>query len=76
MATGLRVEDRSGGAENFGRWKDRIILLFEEFELWDIVQSVVKSPTDLVQLEEFNKHNFKAKGIILDAIIDNLIPLV
>jgi hypothetical protein len=46
MATGLRWEDRLEGAGNFSPWKARIILLFQENELWDIVESTA---TKLVQ---------------------------
>jgi hypothetical protein len=62
------------GAENFSPWKHRIVLLLEDFELWDIVDSSVTIPTDATQLDEFKKKNVKAKRIILDAIKDRLIP--
>ena len=39
MATGLRLEDRLDGATNFSPWKERIVLLLEEAELWDIVNN-------------------------------------
>jgi hypothetical protein len=39
MATGLRVEDRLDGAANFSSWKERIVLLLQECELWDIVEN-------------------------------------
>ena len=41
MATGLRVEDRLDGAANFSSWKARIVFLFQENELWDIVDGTV-----------------------------------
>jgi hypothetical protein len=37
MAIGLRVEDRLDGAANFNPWKERIVSLLQECELWDIV---------------------------------------
>ena len=37
MATGLRLEDRLDGAVKFSPWKDRIVLILQENELWDIV---------------------------------------
>jgi hypothetical protein len=39
MATGLRVEDRLDGAVNFGAWKERMVFLLQENELWDIVEN-------------------------------------
>ena len=41
MATGLRVEDRLDGAANFSSWKAIIVLLFQENELWDIVEALL-----------------------------------
>jgi hypothetical protein len=46
MATGLRFEDRLEGAGNFSPWKERIALLLEEHDLWDIVEKTVTIPTD------------------------------
>jgi hypothetical protein len=74
MATCLRVEDRLNGDKKFSPWKERIALLLEESELWDIVEKAVTIPTDATLLVEYNKKNVKAKRIILDAIKDHLIP--
>jgi hypothetical protein len=80
MATGLRVEDRLDGAVNFGAWKERMILLLQESELWDIVENSttnpVTVPTDATLLAAYTKKSIKAKRIILDAIKDHLIPHV
>lgn len=64
------------GAENFGPWKERIMLLLEEVEVWDVVEAIVQAPTDPTQLVEFNKKNVKEKRILLDAIEDHLFPHV
>jgi hypothetical protein len=80
MAIGLRVEDRLDGAVNFGAWKERMILILQESELWDIVENSttnpVTIPTDATLLAAYNKKSIKAKRIILDAIKDHLIPHV
>ena len=47
LTFGLRYEDRLEGASNFIPWKERITLLLEECELWDIIEKVVSIPTDL-----------------------------
>ena len=44
MATELRLEDRLDGAVNFSSWKARIVLILQENELWDIVNSTVAHP--------------------------------
>ena len=78
MATGLRVEDRLDGAANFGAWKERMILLLQENELWDIVENTtthpVVVPTHATLLAAYTKKSIKAKRFILDAIKDHLIP--
>jgi hypothetical protein len=80
MATGLRFEDRLDGALNFSPWKERIVLLLEKAELWDIVNNTQKNlvtvPIDATLLATFKKKNVKAKRIILDAIKDHVIPRV
>jgi hypothetical protein len=49
-ATCLRVEDRLDGAANFSSWKETIVFLLQECELWDIVENsqanLVTVPTD------------------------------
>jgi hypothetical protein len=78
MATGLRVEDRLDGATKFGAWKERMILLLQENELWDIVENttthLVVVPTYATLLAAYTKKSIKAKKIIIDAIKDHLIP--
>jgi hypothetical protein len=78
MATSLRVEDRLDGATNFGAWKERMILLLQENELWDIVENTtthpVVVPTDATLLAAYTKKSIKDKRFILDAIKDHLIP--
>ena len=65
---GLQFEDRLEGASNFIPWKDRVMLLLEEFELWDITKEVVMIPTHLDPLDEYNKKNVKEKHILLHAV--------
>jgi hypothetical protein len=78
MDTGLRVEDRLDGATNFGAWKERMIFLLQENELWDIVENTtthpVVVPIDATLLAAYTKKSIKAKRFILDAIKDHLIP--
>jgi hypothetical protein len=74
----LRVEDRLDGATNFGAWKERMIFLLQENELWDIVENTtthpVVIPTDATLLATYTMKSIKDTGIILDAIKDHLIP--
>jgi hypothetical protein len=78
MATSLRFEDRLDGAANFSPWKERIVLLLEEAELWDTMNNTQKNPiivpADATLLAAFQKKNVKAERIILDAVKDHVIP--
>jgi hypothetical protein len=80
MATGLRVEDKLDGAVNFGAWKESMILLLQESELWDIVETSTTNPmnvpTDATLLAAYTKKSIKATRLILNAIKDHLIPHV
>jgi hypothetical protein len=76
MATGLRFEDRLDGATNFSPWKERIALLLEENEIWDIVEKTQVVPTDTTLLAAYNKKNVKAKRMLLDVVKDHIIPHV
>jgi hypothetical protein len=80
MAIGLRVKDRLDGDINFSPWKERITLILQENELWDILEntqtSLVTVPTDATLLAAYSEKNIKAKRIILDAIKDHVIPHV
>ena len=73
MSLGLRYEDRLEGASNFSAWKERIALLLEENEIWNIVEKTIVIHTDATLLVEYNKNNMRAKRIILDALKDHLI---
>jgi hypothetical protein len=73
MATGLKFEDRLEGASNSNPWKERIVLLLEENEIWDIVEKTQTLPTDATLLAVYNKKNVKARRIILDAVKDHII---
>ena len=79
MATGLRFEDRLEGAGNFNPWKERIVLLFKEVELWDIVGDTVVVPdetADAAAYSAYQKRNIKAQRILMDAIKDHIMPHV
>ena len=55
MTFGLRVEDRLDDQSNFGAWKEIIISVLEEAEVWDIVDKRVVPPTDATQLHTRRK---------------------
>ena len=61
---------------NFGAWKERIISVLDEGDVWDIVEKIVAIHTDATQLVAFKRKNAKAKTLILDGIKDHVIPHV
>ena len=75
-SSGLRVEHRLDGGGNWVPCRARIVLLLEECELWEIVESMVNLPIDPIQLVELKKKSVKAERIILDSVKDHIIPHV
>jgi hypothetical protein len=50
MAIGLRVEDQLDGETNFGAWKERMIFLLQDNELWDIVENTTTHPVVVLNI--------------------------
>ena len=80
MTTVLRVVVRLDGTINFSLWKARIVLIWQENELWDIVNNttanLITVPTFAADKAMFDKKYIKEKIIILDAIKDDVIPQI
>ena len=76
MASRLRLVDRLDGKSNFGAWKERIISVLDEADVWDIGEKTVIIPTDATQLAAYKRKCAKAKRLILDGVKDHIIPHV
>jgi hypothetical protein len=76
MITGMRVEDRLDGENNFRSWKHRILLILEENELLDHVKQVLPKPEEEEAKARHKKNDINAKRILTDSIKDHLIPNV
>jgi hypothetical protein len=80
MSLGLTFEGRLDGDVNFSPWKERIVVILQECELWDIVNNtqmnLVIVPIDATLLVTYTKKNIKDKIIFLDSIKYHLIPHV
>jgi hypothetical protein len=63
MTIHLRVDYRLDGASNFISWKERIVFLLHECELWDIVENsqmnLMMVTIDSNLLEPYTKKNIK-----------------
>jgi hypothetical protein len=75
-ASQMRVEDKLAGTSNWSSWKARMIFVFEDLELWNIVEATVPPipVTAPVLVAEFRKRNNKAKRTICDVVRDHNIP--
>jgi hypothetical protein len=74
----MRAEDRLDEASNLSTWKNRITFVWEDPELWDIVQAPVvippaTAPSPLLDVD-FRKQTTKAKRTICDVVSDHIIP--
>jgi hypothetical protein len=74
MVNTLKLEDRLEGATNFRAWKARVLLLLEENDLKEYVESVVTAPIDPHELTTHKKKEVKAKRVLLEYVKDHLIP--
>ena len=74
MATSLRFEDKLEGASNFSPWREQIISVLEENEIWDFCEHTHVAPTDPTQLVAHKKNGVKARRIMLDRVKDHIIP--
>jgi hypothetical protein len=73
----VSISDACGGqASNWSPWKERMVFVLEDLELWDIVEAVVPPipVTGPALVVEFRRRNNKAKRIICDAVRDHIIP--
>jgi hypothetical protein len=74
VALGLRFEDRLHEVSNNSPWKERIMLVLMENDIWEITNSIVAPPTDPKDLASHHLKDVKARRIILDRVKDHLIP--
>jgi CRISPR/Cas system-associated endonuclease Cas3-HD len=74
MVNTLKLEDRLEGATDFRAWKARVVLLLEENDLKDYVESVVVALTNHQELATHKKKEVKAKRVLLESMKDHLIP--
>jgi hypothetical protein len=73
MVNTLKIEGKLEGETNFQAWKARVLLLLEENDLKEFVESVVESPIDLQELVAHKKKEVKAKWVLLEPVKDHLI---
>ena len=53
MDLGLIFEEQLEGKTKFSAWKERINLLLEEHEIWDIVKDPIIVPIDITDLVSY-----------------------
>ena len=70
----IRYEDWLDFVSNYIPWKVRITAVLKELRVWSLINSVMTKPTNKDELEEFEAHEARAQGIILDGIKYHIIP--
>jgi hypothetical protein len=70
----LWFEDRLDEVSNYSLWKERIMLVLMENDIWEFSNSIVAPPMDPKDLAIHKLKDVKAKRIILDGVKDHLIP--
>ena len=71
-----QLDDNLSEAENFRAWKYRISLILEENELDTYINEEVPVPEGDKAKALHKKNLVKAKNIIVDSIMDHLVPQV
>jgi len=74
MVNTLKLKDRLKGETKSWAWKERVLLLLEEIDLKEHVESVVVTPANLQELTAHKKKEVKAKRVLLEFMKDHLIP--
>jgi hypothetical protein len=59
-ASGLRFEDRLDGVSNYSPWKERIMLVLMENDIWEFANSIVAPPADPKDLAVHKLKDVKA----------------
>jgi len=74
MVSTLKLEDMLEGETNLCAWKARVLLLLEENDLKEYVESVVADPIDPQELTTHKKKDVKVKWVLLESVKHHLIP--
>jgi hypothetical protein len=72
-STSLRVKDKLDGASNFLSWKERVNLVWKEYDLWELVEKAIVPSIDMVAMEYHEKKEIKVERVILDSMKKHLI---
>jgi hypothetical protein len=72
----VRPEDRLERASNFNVWKVRDLNILEEYDLDNIVTSILEELTSNAGRTTFKKNQARAKRIIFDSVKDNIMPVI
>ena len=76
MASTIRPEDRFDGKEHFVAWTFRIMMILEDNDVKQFVDSTSKQPTVEPNKTIWSKGNKKAVQIILDGVKNKIVPML
>jgi hypothetical protein len=74
IASGLQFEDRLDRVSNYSPWKERIMLVLMENDIWEFSKSIVVPPTNPKYLATHKLKDVKSRRITLNGVKDHLIP--
>jgi hypothetical protein len=74
VASGFWFEDKLDVVSNYSPWKERIMLVLIENDIWELSNSIVAPPVDPKDLAAHKLKDVKARRIILDGVKDHFIP--
>lgn len=63
-ASGLRFEDKLDGLSNYSPWKERIMLVLMDNDIWEFANSIVAPPVDPKDLASHKLKDVKFRRII------------
>jgi hypothetical protein len=86
MTYSMKLENKLYGAYNFRAWKTRINLILSKNKVLDIMKGKIvkpefeeakeKEPQNIAAMEKFKENDINAMSIIVESIIDHLIPYI
>jgi hypothetical protein len=70
----LWFKDKLDRVSNYSLWKQRIMLLLIENNIWEFANSIMTPPTNPKELTVHDRKDLKSWRIILHRVKDHLIP--
>ena len=70
---GLRLDYALEGNSNYIAWKDKMEVVLDDNGLKEFIDAEVPKPTDVVQVEAWQKKTSKCRRILLEGVKDHIV---